>query len=257
MSHELRSPLNAVIGFSDLLLREANENDEITNRLVPKIRDSGKYLLKMIEELLDFDRIEAGKVHLNLEPASINDIVFRVVDSWRIRFPEGYSLTLQLDHACGVIGCDTTRISQILNNLIDNAVKYSPGGGTIRVCTTATPEEFQVSVQDQGMGITPEEKKIIFDRFRQLESGYKRRAGGLGIGLALARVLMECTGGVSGSKVMGKTEVPFRSPCLGSKSPHEWKVFKQRDPRRWRLMRTLGMAGRYWSWMMWITITST
>ena len=85
MSHELRSPLNAVIGFSDLLLRDSK--DEMVHKLVPKIHDSGKYLLSMIEEMLDLDRIAAGKVRLDLEPNSLNDLVFRVVDSWNARVP--------------------------------------------------------------------------------------------------------------------------------------------------------------------------
>lgn len=195
MSHELRSPLNAVIGFSDLLMRDAEENSELTNHLVPKIRDSGKYLLSMIEEMLDLDRIKEGKVRLKLEPVSLNDLIFRVVDSWYPRLPEGFSLGMQLDHATGSIGCDSTRITQIMNNLIDNAVKYSPGGGAILVQTVASAEDVQISVRDEGMGINTEEKKIVFDRFAQLERGYTRRAGGLGIGLALAREIMEMHGG--------------------------------------------------------------
>jgi CheY-like chemotaxis protein len=193
MSHELRSPLGAVIGFSDLLLRDTK--DELTNQLAPKIRDSGKYLLAMIEEMLDLDRIEAGKVSLKLEPASINDLVSGVVNSWHSRLPENFSMSLELDPDCGVIDCDETRISQILNNFVDNAIKYSPGGGAISVRTRATSDEVCVSVSDEGMGIEPEAKEVIFDRFHQLESGYKRRAGGLGIGLALARELIEMHGG--------------------------------------------------------------
>ncbi len=195
MSHELRSPLNAVIGFSDLLLRDSDENGELTNQLVPKIRDSGKYLLSMIEEMLDLDRIEEGKVRLKLAPTSLNDLIFRIVDSWHPRLPEGFFLSMQLDHATGVVGCDSTRIAQIINNLIDNAIKYSLGGGTILVKTVASDDDVKVEIQDEGMGISPEEKKIVFDRFAQLESGYTRRAGGLGIGLALAREIMEMHGG--------------------------------------------------------------
>jgi CheY-like chemotaxis protein len=104
-------------------------------------------------------------------------------------------MSLELDPDCGVIDCDETRISQILNNFVDNAIKYSPGGGAISVRTRATSDEVCVSVSDEGMGIGPEAKEVIFDRFHQLESGYKRRAGGLGIGLALARELMELHGG--------------------------------------------------------------
>ena len=133
MSHELRSPLNAVIGFSDLLLMDTQE--EMTKELIPKIRDSGKYLLSMIEDLLDHDRIETGKVHLKKKPASINNLVSGVVTSWHSRLPGQYSLSFEPGPDCGVIYCDETRISQILNNLIDNAIKYSPDGGAIEVRT--------------------------------------------------------------------------------------------------------------------------
>ncbi len=195
MSHELRSPLNTVIGFSDLIMRNTESKDEMTLQLVPKIRESGKYLLVMIEEILDLDRIEAGKTRLKLEPIVINDLTTEVVDSWRARIPAGFSLTSELDPACGIIQCDTTRISQILNNLIDNAVKYSPEGGAICIRTHAEADEVHVSVRDEGMGIAPVAQKTIFERFHQLESGYTRRAGGLGIGLAIVRNLIEMHGG--------------------------------------------------------------
>jgi CheY-like chemotaxis protein len=193
MSHELRSPLGAVIGFSDLLLRDSK--DEMVGQLAPKIRDSGKYLLAMIEEILDFDRIEAGKIKLKIELAVINDIASEVVNSWHPRLPGIFSMSLELDSGCGVIDCDSTRISQILNNLIDNAIKYSPDGGSIEVRTLSKDDEIWVSVQDEGMGMGSDAKETIFDRFQQLESGYTRRAGGLGIGLALARELLDMHGG--------------------------------------------------------------
>ncbi len=195
MSHELRSPLNSVIGFSDLIMRDAESKDEMTLQLVPKIRESGKYLLAMIEEILDLDRIEAGKTVLNVEQVAINDLTGAVVDSWHARLPGNFSLSLECDPDCGIVPCDSRRVGQILNNLIDNAIKYSPEGGAICVRTRAGSDETRISVRDEGMGIKPEEKETIFDRFHQLESGYTRRAGGLGIGLALAHKLIEMHGG--------------------------------------------------------------
>jgi CheY-like chemotaxis protein len=124
-----------------------------------------------------------------------NDLLSEVVDSWHSRLPEGFCLRLQPAPDCCEIGCDSTRIKQILNNLIDNAIKYSPDGGTICVSTLANSDEVQVSVSDRGIGISPEGVEKIFDRFQQLESGFTRRAGGLGIGLCLARDLIELQGG--------------------------------------------------------------
>ncbi len=117
-------------------------------------------------------------------------------------------MSLEIDPSCGAVLCDSTRISQILNNLIDNAIKYSPSGGAIEVRTQAENDEIRVSVSDEGMGVGPEEEEAIFERFQQLESGYTRRAGGLGIGLALARKLIEMHGGriwVESEKERGST----------------------------------------------------
>lgn len=226
MSHELRSPLNAIIGFSDLLLMDTNQKDDQTLQLIPKIRDAGKYLLAMIEEILDLDRIEAGKVRLDTTSVAINDFVSDLVDSWHPNLPEGFTLTSQLDWNCGVINCDSTRIGQVLNNLIDNAIKYSPEGGTIHLSTSLFKEEVHISVQDEGMGISPDAQNNIFERFHQLESGYTRRAGGLGIGLALARELIEMHGGriwVYSEEEKGSTftiALPYAMGHLGGPITH-------------------------------------
>jgi CheY-like chemotaxis protein len=162
----------------------------------------------MIEEILDHDRIVRGKVRLQLEPAPINDIATTVVESWQARLSNGFPLSIQLDPACGVLDFDMTRIRQVLNNFIDNAVKYSPDGGAIQVSTHALQDEVWVSVQDEGMGMSPEAKKAIFERFAQLESGADHRAGGLGIGLALVNDLIELHGGrtwVESEKGKGST----------------------------------------------------
>ncbi|MEE8111028.1 MAG: PAS domain S-box protein [bacterium] len=193
MSHELRSPLNSVVGFSDLLIRDSD--DEMTLKLAPKIKESGEYLAKLIEDLLDFDRIESGNVKLEVEDISINDLVKNVVEARAPQLTEGHSLEIHLNPSCGTLSCDPTRISQVLINLLDNAVKYSPGGGAIHIRTDARPNEIWISVKDNGLGMSPEELKVIFERFRQLESGYMRRSGGLGIGLSLIRELLGLHGG--------------------------------------------------------------
>ncbi|MEE9239940.1 MAG: PAS domain S-box protein, partial [bacterium] len=219
MSHELRSPLNSVIGFSEILLRDSK--DELVGQLAPKIRESGKYLTRLIEDLLDFERIEAGKVKLNLEETSIANLVNEAVVSLESRLPEGFTVELDLSSFDEVVLCDPTRIRQVLTNMLDNAVKYSPDGGTIRVRTLMHPEEVRVSVQDHGLGMDQEEMESIFDRFHQLESGYKRRAGGLGIGLSLIRQLLELHGGhiwVESEKNKGST-FTFSLPKIPARAP--------------------------------------
>ncbi|MDP6278077.1 MAG: ATP-binding protein [Nitrospinota bacterium] len=213
MSHELRSPLNAVVGFSDIILLQSDQ--EKIRGFAEKIKDSGHYLTRLIEELLDLDRIDEGKVRLEMENISINDLVSEVAAAWQLRLPDEFSLRCELDFSGGPVFCDPTWIRQILTNLMENAVKYSHRGGLLTIRTEAKSEELWVSVQDEGMGIDPVDKEVIFDRFRQLESGYRRSAGGLGIGLNLVQKLVELHGGrvwVESKKDVGSV-FTFSLPC--------------------------------------------
>ena len=193
MSHELRSPLNAVVGFSDILMLQAKE--ENTVMLAGKIKESGLYLTRLIEEILDLDRIEEGKVRLEREDIPISALFSEISDTWRPQLPDGFTLSCEPDTRRDSILCDPVRVKQVLNNLIENAVKYSPEGGRITLASHLAADELWVSVQDQGMGIPPGEQKNIFERFQQLESGYKRSGGGLGIGLSLSSKLVDLHGG--------------------------------------------------------------
>jgi signal transduction histidine kinase len=193
MSHELRSPLNAIIGFSEVLLMQARDSE--TLNFVTKIKDSGRYLTSLIEELLDFDRIEAGKVRLDLQKTSINDVVASAVEVRLTQLPRGFSLECSLDPECEELTFDPVRIRQVLHNLLENAIKFSPQGGTIHVRTLTCPDEIQISVQDEGIGIDPEHQKKIFERFEQVEEGLRRQTGGLGVGLSLVKQILTLHGG--------------------------------------------------------------
>jgi len=215
MSHELRSPLNAVIGFSDLLIRDSD--DEMTKELAPKIHDSGKYLLAMIEEILDLDRIEAGKVTLNIEATAINDLVTGVVSSWHPRLPAEFSLSLETDPTCGVAPCDSTRIQQILNNLIDNAIKFTHEGH-VTVRLVREDERVCVCVEDTGVGIGEAFQPYLFDDFKQESTGLARSHEGAGLGLAVTRRMVNLMGGtidVESTKGEGSVfEVSFGQPVM-------------------------------------------
>lgn len=189
MSHELRSPLNSIIGFSDVLLLDI-ENRELRGHAA-KIKAAGKYLAHLIEDLLDIDRIEVGKIRLDLRPSSINEIVASIVELRLVQLPKGFSIECALDPDCGSVICDSTRIGQIVMNLLDNAVKYSPNGGSIRIRTESHPGEVRVIVSDDGIGIDPDMHEAIFDRFKQVEEGHRRGTGGLGIGLSLVKMLVD------------------------------------------------------------------
>lgn len=193
MSHELRTPLNAIVGFSDILLRDIK--DPIGQTLIPKIRESGLYLSNLIEDILDIERIENGKIALEVRQVDINNLVKKVAESWHPQLSDKCSLALELDTESGNISCDAVRVRQILTNLLDNANKYSPEGGEFKIRTHSYHDEIWISVEDHGIGMSPNEMQGIFERFNQLESGYKRRSGGLGIGLSLIRELVEMHGG--------------------------------------------------------------
>ncbi|MDA1000035.1 MAG: ATP-binding protein, partial [bacterium] len=202
-NHELRSPLNAVIAFSDVLLLESS--DQAIRDYAMKIKTSGQYLAQLIEDLLDFDRIEAGKVRLEYRNTDINQLVASTLDMRRDQLPKSFTIENHLDPGCREIPCDPIRIKQVLTNLIDNAIKYSPNGGTIRIETRPSGPDIHVLVRDEGIGIPVNEIESIFERFRQLEGGYTRRAGGLGIGLSLAHNLITLhKGKIWAESVVGK-----------------------------------------------------
>ena len=188
VSHELRSPLVAVLGFSEILMEDSK--DPLTHQLLPKIQNAGKHLSKLIDDLRDMDRIEAGKFALEFSEISPNDLIDEIIEHWSSRVESELTLICDLDQDIGMIVCDPTRFRQILNNLIDNAVKFTPDHGTIHISSKLHGSDIWISVQDEGMGLSAEDQQIIFERFSQVEKGYRRSAGGLGIGLYLVRELL-------------------------------------------------------------------
>ncbi|MBT3353090.1 MAG: ATP-binding protein [Nitrospinaceae bacterium] len=134
-------------------------------------------------------------MRIDRENISISALFSEISDAWQPQLSEEFTLLCEHDSRCDSIWCDLVRIKQVLNNLLSNAVKYSLEGGLIRLVSQLVGDELWISVQDQGMGISSREQINIFERFQQLESGYSRRAGGLGIGLSLSRKLIDLHGG--------------------------------------------------------------
>ncbi len=158
--------------------------------------------------MIDLDRIERGEVNLNPEVYSINEIVTKLVDSRRQQLRSGFAIECILDPADPSSFCDETRVNQVLINLLDNAIHYSPDGGKIRIQTSVQEQEVWISIQDEGVGLSEEEKGKIFERFFRLKHGKKRRPGGMGIGLNLVRELVQVQSGriwVTGEKGIGST----------------------------------------------------
>ncbi len=203
MSHDLKSPLNSIIGFSELLLKgiegELNEEQKEDIRL---IHDAGEELLNIINNVLDFSRLEAGTLEIHKEWTPSVELITGAVKTGS-HLIGGKSITIQTEIQAGMppVYVDPQRISQILTCLISNAVKFMEKGSiTIKVHVTRGLNEdndkyLKIDVLDTGMGIKRTDLEKIFDSFRQVDSSFSRRSSGLGLGLSLSKALVELHGG--------------------------------------------------------------
>jgi len=198
MSHELRTPLNAVLGFSDLLSEERyGPLNERQQRYVAHIHTGGKHLLRLINDILDLSRIEAGHLQLAIESVPITTSLAEVLDALRpLADKKSQSL---VQHAAPDLSvrADATRFKQIVMNLLGNAIKFTPEGGKIELAAQQLGEFVRVEVRDSGPGIPPGEQQRIFDAFYRLRQPDKAPEG-TGLGLAITRRLVELHGGQLG-----------------------------------------------------------
>jgi signal transduction histidine kinase len=207
ISHELRTPLNAVIGFSDVLLGEiAGPLNDEQQEYLQDIRGSGQHLLSMINDILDLAKIEAGKMDLRTERVELVQVVREAnLIAGRLAALKGVKFEIQANEPIFCLG-DAQRLKQVALNLISNAVKFTPPGGSI--ITEVRPSDdgdfAELSVQDTGIGIDPAFHRIIFEQFRQVDGSATREYQGTGLGLALVKRFSEAMGGqVSVASAMG------------------------------------------------------
>jgi signal transduction histidine kinase len=196
MSHELRTPLNAIIGFSQVLREEmVGDVNEKQREYLEDILSSGNHLLSLINDVLDLSKVEAGQVELELTPFSLQEALERGVAMVRERATrDGVQVTLAANSDIDVVTGDERRIRQVIFNLLTNAVKFTPAGGSVDVWATQVNGEVSVSVADTGRGIAAEDLRHIFEEFRQTEAGIEQGEG-TGLGLALSKRLVELHGG--------------------------------------------------------------
>ena len=197
MSHELRTPLNAVIGFSDVLLdRMFGDLNERQDEYVHDIRNSGRHLLELINEILDLSRVEAGQMELDLDAVSLPDLIEHGVAMVRERAGEhGISLACDVDPALGTAHADELKLKQVIVNLLSNAVKFTPDGGAVTVTARRLATEAQVSVRDTGIGIAPVEQDRIFEAFQRGGRAARTSTEGTGLGLTLSKRIVDLHGG--------------------------------------------------------------
>jgi GAF domain-containing protein len=196
MSHELRTPLNAIIGFSEVLLDPSLEvSKEEQSQFLTDVLSSGKHLLGLINEVLDLAKIEAGKMELQIEPAFLQDVAEAVSNTMRsLAVKKSIDLRVDSDERLAAFPMDGARVKQVLLNLVANAIKFTPEGGRVWVRAGAKDGTARVEVGDTGPGIPVEDQERIFLEFQQAGSDAGKPQG-TGLGLALAKKLVEMHGG--------------------------------------------------------------
>jgi signal transduction histidine kinase/DNA-binding response OmpR family regulator len=196
MSHELRTPLNAILGFSELMLGEsAGPLSEKQKRWLTHIRVGGKHLLQLINDILDLAKIEAGRVELHAEPFPVASALPEVISNLRHLAMEK-RIVLEDDISPELsVAADRVRFKQILYNLLNNAIKFTPEGGVVRVLGAADGAMARFTVSDTGIGIRSQDLELIFDEFRQVGESSRGVREGTGLGLAITKRLVEQHGG--------------------------------------------------------------
>ena len=191
MSHEFRTPLSAILGFSELMGTEPRDGDRVSVPVewVDHIHRGGQHLLALVNDVLDLARVEAGRLELRPEPLDVGSAVTEAVNGLR-PLADRKSIAISVDVAPMVVSADRGRFRQILYNLISNAIKYTPDSGTITVTGSRSDSEIRVAVADTGVGIDPKDHESVFEEFRQVGDPTERQPGS-GLGLAVTKRLAE------------------------------------------------------------------
>jgi PAS domain S-box-containing protein len=199
MSHELRSPLNAILGFAQLMESASPPPNASQSKAIARILQAGWYLLKLINEVLDLAVIESGKMSISKESVSLSELMDECQDMMEPQAQQaGVSLTFRLFHPPLFVSADRTRLKQIIINLVSNAIKYNREQGTVIVeCATAGPERIRISIADTGLGLPPEKLAQLFQPFNRLGQEVGSVAG-TGIGLVVSKRLVELMQGTIG-----------------------------------------------------------
>ena len=198
VSHELRTPLNSIMGFSDLLKdRSFGELNEKQRSYASYIHSSGEQLLNLINDVLDLSRIETGRAAIKLDKIKLADTIKDVLLIFKDKAANNnIEITIEIEKEIKSIEADEHKIKQVLSNLLSNAIKFTPAGGSIHIRARMPQTDFvEASVEDTGIGIKPEDIPKLFKPFSHLESVYTKTTKGIGLGLALAKRLVELHGG--------------------------------------------------------------
>ncbi|HEX3845289.1 MAG TPA: ATP-binding protein [Steroidobacteraceae bacterium] len=221
ISHELRSPLNAILGWNRILAMKCGGDPDVA-AITPRVEQSAKAQLKMVNDLLDLGRVSTGKLKVEPRPIQLARVARLAVDVARpAAAAKGIEIMTRLDPGAGELRADPDRLQQVIGNLLSNAVKFTGGHGRITVALRDDGNFTELTVEDTGPGIAPELLPHIFDRFRQGDSSSTRQSSGLGLGLTLVREIVALHGGAVSAHSKGAgagAKFSFRLPKAAAPS---------------------------------------
>jgi two-component system, OmpR family, phosphate regulon sensor histidine kinase PhoR len=196
VSHEFKTPLTAIQGFAETLLNGALDDKANRKRFVEIIREHARRLARLTDDLLKLSRIEAGRLELEMRPIRVETLVSGCVETARLNAKaRGLEIQVDLQENAPAVRGDGLQLGEVLQNLLDNAVQYTPAGGQIEVKARSNGNGVTFTVTDTGIGIPESDLERIFERFYRVDAARSREAGGTGLGLAIARHIVEAHGG--------------------------------------------------------------
>jgi two-component system phosphate regulon sensor histidine kinase PhoR len=196
VSHEFKTPLTAIQGFAETLLNGALDDRANRKHFVEIIREHARRLARLTDDLLKLSRIEAGRLELEIRPVPVEALVNGCVETARLKAEaKGIEIHVEMQKGAPAVRGDGVQLGEVLQNLLDNAVQYTPSGGRIEVISHANGREVVFTVADTGMGVPEADLERIFERFYRVDAARSREAGGTGLGLSIARHIVEAHGG--------------------------------------------------------------
>jgi PAS domain S-box-containing protein len=203
LSHELRTPLNAILGWSEVL-RQRRADEETTERGLQAISRNVKAQVRLIDDLLDISRIASGKMRLEVRAVEVAPIVEAALETIGPAAEAKHIRVAKVIDPLGVVLGDPDRLQQVVWNLVSNAVKFTPKHGRIQLAVSCINSQVEITVSDNGKGISPDYLPLVFERFSQADSSLRRQFSGLGLGLNIARELVELHGGTIEARSEGE-----------------------------------------------------
>jgi signal transduction histidine kinase len=196
VSHELRAPINTILGWSEILKLSGSSDKASFSKAIEAIERNSRNQSRLINDLLDSSRILAGKFHVDMHQIDLTNVVQAALEAVR-QAADAKQIQLQVKSVAGVglVSGDPNRLQQVMWNLLSNAIKFTPCGGHIKVQLQRVTSQLELAVSDTGIGIRPDFLPFVFDRFSQSDHTNVRRHEGLGLGLAIARQIVELHGG--------------------------------------------------------------